>query len=210
MRNDLDAFERIIHDRKSPLNFSVIIINIIVFIAVTATGGTDNITHMLDAGAAYTPYILNGEWHRLFTSMFLHFGFLHIAGNMLLLFFIGDYAERFLGKIRYLVLYIGGGLIGNLASFALELSNGDYSVSAGASGAVFAVLGGLAAMAIKNGGRLYDISIRNLIVLTVLQIIFSVTTVGIDAAAHAGGLAGGFVICIIELAAATAVNKRRR
>ena len=65
-------------------------------------------------------------------------------------------------------------------------------------------------MAIKNGGRLYDISIRNLIVLTVLQIIFSVTTVGIDAAAHAGGLAGGFVICIIELAAATAVNKRRR
>ena len=210
MRNDLDAFERILHDRKSPLNFIIIIINIIVIIAVAATGGTDNIDHMLEAGAAYTPYIMNGEWYRLFTSMFLHFGFLHIAGNMLLLFFIGDYAERYLGKIRYILLYIGGGLIGNLVSLWVELSSGDYSVSAGASGAVFAVLGALAAMAVKNGGRLYDISLKNLIILVGLQIVFSFTTTGVDVVAHIGGLAGGFVISYAELMIATAFNRRKR
>ena len=210
MRNDLDAFERILHDRRSPLNFIIIIINIIVIIAVAATGGTDNIDHMLEAGAAYTPYIMNGEWYRLFTSMFLHFGFLHIAGNMLLLFFIGDYAERYLGKIRYILLYIGGGLIGNLVSLWVELSSGNYSVSAGASGAVFAVLGALAAMAVKNGGRLYDISLKNLIILEGLQIVFSFTTTGVDVAAHIGGLAGGFVICYAELMIATAFNRRKR
>lgn len=97
--------------------------------------------HMLQCGAAYTPAIMQGEYYRIFTSMFLHFGPQHLGNNMLVLFVLGGRLERTVGKLKYLLIYLLGGMGGNLLCLFLELDSADFAVSAGASGAVFAVDG---------------------------------------------------------------------
>ena len=80
-------------------------------------GDTQNTQYMLAHGALNVKLILNdGEYYRLFTSMFMHAGFSHIFNNMLVLFFIGDNLERAVGHIRYFIMYIAGGLLANIAA----------------------------------------------------------------------------------------------
>lgn len=117
-----DIVDRMWKRSKNSINLVIIVCNILVFLAVTLTGGTESSRHMMDCGAAYAPLIESGEYYRLFTSMFLHFGIQHLINNMLLLLFLGDYLERAVGKTRYLVIYLGGGLVGNLCSYLHELS----------------------------------------------------------------------------------------
>lgn len=117
-----DIVDRMWKRSKKSINLVIVVCNILVFLAVTLTGGTESSRHMMDCGAAYAPLIESGEYYRLFTSMFLHFGIQHLINNMLLLLFLGDYLERAVGKIRYLVIYLGGGLVGNLCSYLHELS----------------------------------------------------------------------------------------
>ena len=117
-----DIVDRMWKRSKNSINLVIVVCNILVFLAVTLTGGTESSRHMMDCGAAYAPLIESGEYYRLFTSMFLHFGIQHLINNMLLLLFLGDYLERAAGKIRYLVIYLGGGLVGNLCSYLHELS----------------------------------------------------------------------------------------
>ncbi len=90
-------------------------------------------------GANYGPLTLSGQWWRLLTSMFLHFGFLHIAMNMLCLWSLGTLAERLMGRAAFLLLYFATGIAGGLLSLAVH----PQLVSAGASGSVFGVAGGL-------------------------------------------------------------------
>ena len=76
--------------RKEPVTAGLILLNILVFLAVEFTGSSQNTMHMLDCGAAYTPMIVQGgEYYRLFTCMFLHFGIEHLLNNMLVLFVLG-------------------------------------------------------------------------------------------------------------------------
>ena len=138
MENTLEEF------RKEPVTFILILINVLVFLVSDLTGYSQDVMHMLDLGAAYTPLITEGgEVYRLFTSMFLHFGIAHLLNNMLVLFVLGSRLERAAGKLSFLVIYLLGGVAGNVISLLLELDRGDYSVSAGASGAVFAVMGAM-------------------------------------------------------------------
>ena len=142
-----DIVDRMWKRSKNSINLVIVVCNILVFLAVTLTGGTESSRHMMDCGAAYAPLIESGEYYRLFTSMFLHFGIQHLINNMLLLLFLGDYLERAVGKIRYLVIYLGGGLVGNLCSYLYELflmKTGEApAVSAGASGAIFSAVGAM-------------------------------------------------------------------
>ena len=126
--------------QKSIVNYLLVAANIVIFLIVEATGGSEDVGHMIQCGASYTPYVQTGEYYRLFTSMFLHFGLKHLISNMVLLFFLGDYMERFLGKVSYLILYLGGGFLGNVFSYWNECRQGETVVSAGASGAVFAAV----------------------------------------------------------------------
>lgn len=193
-----DFIEQMIHRKdKSIVNFIIILINVVMFFIVETTGGSEDAYNMIRWGASFTPLIEAGEYYRLFTSMFLHFGFSHLFGNMLLLFFAGDYMERYLGKIRYLALYLGGGLCGNLLSYAAELKSGDQVVSAGASGAIFAVIGGLAVSAFINRGRLYELTFRRIALMAVLSLWTGFTSPGVDGFAHLGGFIGGGVLALL-------------
>lgn len=184
--------------KRVPVNTGLILINILVFLAVELTGSALDTSHMLHWGAAYVPDILQQkEYYRLITAMFLHFGIQHLGNNMLVLLFLGDCLERNVGKIKYFLIYFLGGVGANCLSVWLELQNGEYFVSAGASGAVFAVIGALIYVVIVNRGRIENFTTRQLILMAGLSLYFGVTSTGVDNAAHFGGFLCGFLLGLL-------------
>ena len=138
---------------RGKITLTLVVVNILIFFVMDFRGNTENGAYMLAHGAAYGPLILeNGEYYRLFTSMFLHFGIEHLFGNMLTLIFLGDLLEKMIGKFRFILIYFLGGLAGNLLSLAKEMITGNYAISAGASGAIFAVVGALVFLVVNRCG----------------------------------------------------------
>ena len=153
---------------------------------------------MLGHGASFVPLIVErGEYYRLFTSMFLHFGIEHLFNNMLVLIFLGDMLEKLAGKWRYLLIYLLGGLGGNLLSLAMELRSGEFAVSAGASGAIFAVIGALVFLVVRHRGRIPGVSGRRLLLMAALSLFQGFFSTGVDAMAHLGGFLSGFVLALV-------------
>jgi rhomboid protease GluP len=184
--------------RRAYINLAIILINIIVFLMLTIRGSTLDSAFMFEHGAAFTPSIVEGgQYYRLFTSMFLHFGVQHIFNNMFVLFFVGDVLEKEIGKMRYLIVYLAGGLGGNIISLISDLITKKFVISAGASGAVFAVIGGLFYVVLVNKGKIPNLSIRRLGILIVLSLYQGFTSVGIDNYAHLGGVISGFLIMLL-------------
>ena len=170
--------------RKEPVTAGLILLNILVFLIVEFTGSSQNTMHMLDCGAAFTPMIIQGgEYYRLFTCMFLHFGIEHLLNNMLVLFVLGSRLEQVIGKIKFLLIYLIGGVLGNVISLLIELRTQDFAVSAGASGAVFAVMGAMIYIVIRNKGWLGDLSMRQILVMAAFSLYFGfASTCGIQTA----------------------------
>ena len=184
--------------RKERATIILVVLNVLVFLAVEFTGFSQDTVHMLDWGAAYTPYIVEeGETYRIFTSMFLHFGIEHLINNMLVLFILGSRLERVIGSLRFAVIYFLGGIAGNVVSLLYDLRQGEAAVSAGASGAVFAVMGGMILVVLCNKGRLEDLSMRQILILAVFSLYFGFTSSGVDNAAHLGGFLAGFILAVI-------------
>lgn len=184
--------------RREPATILLIILNVLVFLVSESSGSSQDVMHMLDLGAAYTPLITeNGEIYRLFTSMFLHFGISHLMNNMLVLFVLGSRLERAVGKLRFLAVYLFGGTAANIISMFLELKTGEYSVSAGASGAVFAVMGAMIYIVLRNRGRLEDLTVRQILIMAAFSLYFGFTSTGVDNTAHVGGLLAGLVLAAL-------------
>ena len=179
--------------KKAPVTVLLILANILVFTAVEFTGGSEDTMHMLQCGAAYTPAIMQGEYYR----MFLHFGPQHLGNNMLVLFVIGGRLERTVGKLKYLLIYLLGGMGGNLLCLFLELDSADFAVSAGASGAVFAVMGAMIYAVIRGRGHIEDLSARQVVIMAAFSLYFGFTSEGVDNAAHVGGLICGFLLAVL-------------
>lgn len=186
-----------IRSRKK-MNLLMVILNILVFIILEILGDTTDIGFMLHYGAMYPMAIQeSGEYYRLITSMFLHFGLEHLLFNMLLLLFAGDMLDQQVGAGKYLVIYLAGGVAGNLLSLCNSLRLGEEVVSAGASGAIFAVIGALVWIVLKNKGKAEGINGRGLCIMAVLSLAEGFSSVGVDAYAHLGGAVGGFLLSVI-------------
>ena len=184
--------------KKEPVTVLFILLNILIFVIVDFTGGSENTVHMIACGAAYPPLILEeGETYRLFTCMFLHFGIYHIANNMLVLFVLDQRLEPVLGKVKFILVYLLGGLGGNIFSLLMETKKAEYAVSAGASGAVFAVMGAILYVVIRSRGRIQDISVRQMMIMAGFSLYFGFTSTGVDNAAHVGGLVCGFILAAL-------------
>lgn len=176
----------------------LIVINVIVFFALSFQGMTEDALFMLEKGAMYMPYVLEyGEYYRMVTSIFMHFGFEHLLNNMISLGFLGWQLEREVGKIKFLLIYFGSGIAGNVLSGIWEMFTGDYAVSAGASGAVFGIIGALLYIAMRNHGRIGDISGRGLLFMVVLSLYHGFTSTGVDNMAHIGGFLAGLILGIL-------------
>ena len=148
---------------------------------------------MLDWGANFGPLTLAGQWWRLLTCMFLHFGLIHIGFNMYVLWQIGHFVERLVGNAGLLLLYLMSGLAASIASLAWNPS----VVSAGASGAVFGVCGALLGfIAFRRDtipGQVIKSLRSSLITFVIYNVVFSMVVPAIDMAAHLGGFVYGLV-----------------
>lgn len=183
---------------RTKCNLLIVVANVAVFLILEILGSTEDTRFMLEHGASYTPWILEyGEYYRLFTCMFLHFGIEHLFYNMLTLIFLGDALEHAVGPVRYLLIYLGGGILANIVSCALEFGSADYAVSAGASGAIFAVIGALIYVVIVNRGSVDGFTGKRLILMAALTLLEGFTSTGVDNAAHVGGFLSGLLLAAL-------------
>lgn len=188
------------HHRRRPayINGVLIAVNILYFFWLEFHGSTENAAFMVEHGAMYVPLVVReGEYYRLLTAVFMHFGISHLVNNMVILFVLGDNLERALGKVKYLVFYLICGVGANVFSMVVSIREYELAVSAGASGAIFGVIGGLLYVVIRNRGRLEDLSTRQLALFVACSLYFGFTSTGIDNAAHVGGLVLGFLLAAI-------------
>ena len=146
----------------------------------------------------FAPAVLeDGEYYRLLTAVFMHFGINHIVNNMLVLFVLGDNLERALGKIKYLLFYLLCGVGANAVSMLFDMGQQTHAVSVGASGAIFGVIGGLLYAVLVNRGRLEDLSSSQLIIMIIFSLYFGFTSTGVDNVAHVAGLVIGIVLAML-------------
>ena len=176
----------------------LIVINIAVFFILTLFGDTEDAVFMLQHGAMYEPYIVEGhEYYRMFTCLFLHFGITHLLNNMVMLGALGWNLELEIGKVRFVIIYFASGIIGNIVSLFYDLTLEQPAVSAGASGAIFGLMGALLYVVIANRGRLGRLSGRGMLVMVILSLYFGLTSTGVDNLAHIGGLVSGFLLAVL-------------
>jgi membrane associated rhomboid family serine protease len=164
---------------------ALIAINVGVYLLELAAGGELNGTgnRIYLEGVLFGPFVAAGDWWRLFTSMFLHYGPIHLAFNMLALWWFGAAVEGVLGRGRYLLLYIVSGLAGSAGALLFS----PESATVGASGALFGILGAALVLE-RQGTHVFGGAALGIIVL---NLVFTFAIPGISIGGHLGGLAGG-------------------
>jgi len=188
--------QRSIASKPALATYVLLAINIAIFIVMVASGvsvtspETEQVLHW---GAEYGPYTFAGQYWRLLTAMFLHFGIIHLAGNMWCLWSLGQLAEKLLGSISVLGLYLLTGIGASL----LSLSWDPMRVGAGASGAIFGLAGALISVLYFGQLGLLPEGRRKLLGYVVrfafINLIFGLSA-HIDNMAHLGGLVSGLLM----------------
>jgi membrane associated rhomboid family serine protease len=196
------------------INVAVAVLSAIVG-GSRAVAGSGGLFGLMGAGTGitrwgevlgYAPYVLGGpvhgiaagEWWRLISAMFLHYGVLHLLLNQLLLWQLGRYLEDKLGPVRFIVLYLLAGLGGNVAAYVFTAPN---QPAAGASTAIFGLV-----MAMFVINRRLNLDISSLIPLLVINLLFTFMVPNISIAGHLGGLVAGGLVAV---ALAYAPKERR-
>ena len=182
---------------RPPFTFTIIGLNLLVFAAMLALGVSANLptnSQLLKWGANYGPLSLDGQPWRIFTSNYLHIGLLHLAVNMWSLWQVGRLAERIFGGWTFLLVYTASGVAGSVASLFWR----PIGISAGASGAIFGIVGALI-------GALYlgklpipkpaqQALLKNLVIVAIINLGYGARASGIDNSAHVGGLIMGLAL----------------
>ncbi|MDP2138030.1 MAG: rhomboid family intramembrane serine protease [Candidatus Didemnitutus sp.] len=194
----LDALVGPISPWRSVTNV-IVALNILVFVIMGFLGAgwfdVESIMPYVLYGANNGAATTDGEWWRLVTSTFMHFGVLHLALNMWALFHAGHLVEKLLGRRLYALAYLGSGIAGGFASIAWH---GDQAWSAGASGAVFGVYGMIVGFMLREKQAMpsgvYKKMLKSTLGFAGYNILFGLARTGIDNAAHLGGLLGGIAL----------------
>ena len=173
----------------------LVAVNVIVFLICTFTGDL-----LYNKGAFNVTALWQGEWYRLFTSMFLHWNVEHLFSNMIVLYYVGAIVERRLGSIPYMMLYVLSGFAGNVFSMGYELLTNAYGSSAGASGAVFGVEGALLFLVMAHRGRLESMTAGRVAFAIAFSLYCGFTSAGVNNAAHVGGVLMGFTVAAVMAA----------
>jgi len=171
--------------------------NILMFIICECTGSTENTDVLIRWGAMYTVLVEEGQYWRLFTAMFLHAGIRHLLNNMLLLGALGSAMEITLKPVRYLIVYLGGGFLANVVSYLVYIHSGEVVAAVGASGCVYAVMGGMICIVIRNGGRAAGLSTRQILILTALSLYFGFVGANVANLTHVAGLIAGAALTFL-------------
>lgn len=183
-------YEDIFRPKKPIVTYILMGICIIVFILmyVLGNGSEDNYT-LLNFGANYGPLVKMGEYYRLITAAFIHIGAAHIIYNMYALYVFGKQLEGFLGRWKYIAVYFVSALTGCLLSLVFN----PETISAGASGAIFGLLGSLLYFGYHYRVYLGSIILKQIVPLVIINLVYGFIQTGVDNFAHIGGLVGGIL-----------------
>lgn len=198
MREQTQIFE----PTQKSVNIVIVAVTVIAFFVLqywekSITQGTfygHTTEFLLNHGALYGPGIREGEWYRLLTHLFLHGDIWHLGNNMLILFCLGNALEHYVGKISYVTIYFFSGILAGLGSVVYNTSN---TVSVGASGAVFGVVGAMVWLFIRNQGRLKGFTGPRIVVFVLMSVYAGFVDQGVDNAAHIAGLLAGFLLAVL-------------
>ena len=181
---------------RLPVTFALIFANVLVFVGVTASAGSQwaealviQPAGVIGTGGLLPEAVSQGELWRLVTSMFLHASFIHLAVNMLALYFLGSFAEQVFGRDRFFALYLISGISGGIAF----LYFGTFERPAvGASGAIFGLLGGILGFTVRRGTfTMQNPVIRQLVIITLINLFIGASIPAVSNIVHVGGLVGG-------------------
>ena len=187
-----ERFNDMYKQKKPIVTWIIIGINVIIFALLYLIGnGSEDTKTLMDFGANIPILIRGGEYYRLIASGFLHIGVIHLLCNMYSLFVLGPNIEHFYGKAKYVLIYFFSMIIASLFVMVFQAEN---SISAGASGAIFGLLGSLLYFGYHYRGYLGNQVIGQIIPVIILNLVIGFITPGISNAAHIGGLIGG--ICV--------------
>ena len=189
---------------KSPIVTNIIILTCVLYFILMLfnTNGNLSANNLLKYGANYQSYIKAGEWYRLFSCMFVHASVIHLVLNMYALKIIGSQVESYLGKIKYIIVFIVSGLIGSLFSAIFT-----KAVSVGASGAIFGILGSLLYFTYHYRIVLGNALKYEILPVVIFNLIIGLFIPGVDISAHIGGLIGG-VFTTMAVGVPGKINKR--
>lgn len=203
VRDEAQAFWQQLAQRTPTVYMTPLLIgsNLLIWLLMVGAGAGimgENLMVFLEWGANYAPLTRSGEWWRLLTSAFLHFGLMHLAFNLFALVQIGPLVEQMYGNVGYLLLYLAAAIAGSLASLVFHP---QPVLSAGASGAIFGLYGALLGYLLvrrHSVPRAVLTPLRNHTLWFVgYSLVMGLSSVGIDNAAHVGGFVGGFVLGMV-------------
>lgn len=167
------------------------ILSICWFMYMTLVYGTTTDTLLLyENGAIYGAEFTTKEWWRLMTPIFVHIGFDHLLSNMLLLVTVARVLEEIIGTLKFTILYLISGIVGNLAVVYLD----PNSLTAGASGALYGVLGFLAIHAIFRRSKYIYFLGKSYMGIIAINIIYTVIAPGVSIMGHLGGFIAGMIL----------------
>lgn len=185
--------------RAIPVTIGIIVVNIAFFIGEMMAGGSQNPDTIARLGGIIEGTLQPDQWWRLLTAMFLHIGPLHIAVNLWALYQLGGLFEMLFGSKRFLLTYFASGLVASIAS-ATHIQ--PHSVSAGASGAIFGILGALILAIRRSPVWRHQPWTRGLIPQLIgwaaINVVIGFQFPAIDNAAHLGGFAAGLLLGLIR------------
>ena len=175
----------LLRDGAPLVTYALMAVNIAVYILQIASGTLQYKLSLFPVAVA------GGQYYRLLTSAFMHYGIVHILFNMYALYVLGPPLERHLGRLRFLTLYLLSALGGSVVVY---LFSGLNAATAGASGAIFGLFG-----ATLVAARRLRLDVRSLVVLIVINLVITFTVPGISWQGHIGGLVTGALVAAAYL-----------
>ena len=191
LRKNLDSSEKIndLFSEKRPIvTYALTIIMVIIFALMYVLGNGSLDTNTL---FNFGGLIKEGSPLRLITSIFLHIGILHLVMNMWALILLGKQTENFYGHVKTLIIFLFSGIVGNLLSVILM---DERTISAGASGAIFGLMGAILYFAINQRTYMGQALKRDILPVIIVNLLFGFLLTGVNMYAHIGGLIGGILI----------------
>ncbi len=174
------------------LTFAIAIINIIVFVLMELSGGSTEIEVLIKFGAVQNTLVfIKGDYYRIFTSMFIHIGYMHLLQNSLSLYIYGSRVETAIGRFEMLIIYILSGLS---AGFFSPLFSNSVTVMAGASGAIFGLLGAICVLTAMTKKPVGGLSPYLISMLAISGLGLGFVYPGVSNIAHISGFITGAIV----------------
>lgn len=180
--------------KKTPVTFIFLIIMVIYFIIISLNGGTTNGQVLVQHGALFPPFVIvYKQYYRLVTSVFIHIGIMHLLFNGYALYIFGRQMERVMGHVKYLMFFLLVGIGANIVTLFLNVE----SISAGASGSLFGILGAFVYLIQHHRNIITPQGRKGIFKLLGINLIITLLVPNISITAHFGGFIIGYLLSYV-------------